>query len=360
MPVDITFVDKVIHTKEEMRKLILEILPQLVYTHSVYKSIIDFWSRIVHSKSGPGTYSVLNPVNVLVRFPGAEFDVPHPCLCFTLDEKDIPTTSTTDASRIAWHSGLMTLSIEHPAWELTAELDDLCDPPMPCRVTVRVSGLQFKGFACVEKLRLSYGNPQQLVIFNEDVHTKDNIDAFICNFKDHSNYFHCNFPPDAARRIWFELVHARVGKNVFFMKMPLLIRLVTPEYDRSGIPNGSVAIFKKEVIEKSNFPSHSSDPDKCIGLYSSNLNMIITHGEVGLVPTKKELWSDIQPELSAGLPPPGCRVSIFFTATQFVSIASVNDINTMWYGVGAKPPGPSPAKSRFTDWLSKWPSVNRF
>ena len=351
MSVCVTVVDQLICTKQEMLGLVLDSLQQLTL-HSAYNSVIDFWSRVVRSKSGPGTYSVVQPVNVLVRFPGVEFDVP--CLCFLLDEKDVLTTNTSDASKIAWHAGHMTLSVEHDAWELSEDLSELCDPPMPCRVVVRVSGLQFREVACIQRLRQFYENDGRLSFFNGKLHTQDDIDGFVRQIKHNADYFHCNFAPDAARRVWFDLVYARSGPNLFGMRLPHLIRLVTPEYDISGIPQGSVAIYDRVVIEKLSFPL-DRDPDKCVGLYSCNINMVITHGKSNMLPSTKELWPDIKSSLHE-LPPPGCSVLIYLSSVTFVSVVSEHEINTMWYGASGKPQNTTVAK-KVRAW---WAGVNAY
>jgi hypothetical protein len=249
----------------------------------------------------------------------------------------------------------MTLSVENDAWELSEDLSELCDPPVPCRVVVRVSGLCFKEVACIEALRRFYENDNCLSFFNGKLHTKDDMDNFVHQIKCNADYFHCNFAPDAAKRVWFDLVHARAGPNLFGMRMPLLIRLVTPEYDRSGIPQGSVAIYDRSVIcEKLSFPL-DRDPDKCVGLYSCIINMIITRGESNMLPSTKELWPDIKSSLHE-LSPPGCTVCLYLSSVKFVSVASEDEINTMWYGARGKPQNTTVAK-RIGDW---WTGVHAY
>ena len=325
---DVTFFDQIISDADGMHALVEEDMQNLTIADNTCNGVLAFWVRLMHSKTGPGTYTMPLPVHVLVRFPGVEFDPPPKCRCVLLDEQDVLDTDTVDSSKLAWHSCTMTLSVADSEWELPDEISCLCAPPAPCRVTIHLTDLKFKAFADMHRLEVCFRASQRLVVSKGSVCTNSQIKELVKAVQRAAHFSHCNNARAAAEQIWYKLVGDRRDLNLFNTPMPYTIRMVTSIYDTRNIPHGSVACYPTSVLEKFGVPV-GQDMDKCIGLFSCVLHLTLSRVESRIVQSSTELWPNIQPILHK-LSPPGCYVYVYFSSVKFVSIVSEDDIRDMW------------------------------
>ena len=374
-------------TKDEMITMLSDVLRPLLIKCPTFPCIFSLWERIVRSKTGPGEYSVSVPMQIPMYFPHAletlskttgsssssssssisivdlESIKSH---LFPLEEKDVLSTQTPDASRIAWFAGKMTLTISpDDVWELTREIAELRDPPTPCHVKIHMSNLLFKSFADIDILLSIFRSESTDVpisVFVDVVRSHEDLCSLKAKFSNFTRYLQCIFTDKLADRVWYDLIRSRCGDNIFLMEMPFLFRMVTSGYDVNRIPANSVARLRKELVGTYNIPL-DHDTDTKIGLFSSYIRLVIAKDNNTGVPLfREELWPDISPLLSAlSLPPQqqqqpssssavvGIKVWLYLSHVRYVSSTSEEDVWSL-YSSQKKSTSTTTLVSKLIDW----------
>ena len=395
-------------TKEEMYHMITDVIQQLYMVDHTFSSVLDLWGWIVRSKqqqqqqgqtsedlvavvvagatvvatttttsstsitanhnnnsnnnTAEGRYSLSAPLQIPMYFPHAlatNIDLGSlPFHHFPLCEKDMLHTKTPDASKMAWYAGKMTLTISPDVWELKQDLAELSDPPVPCHVKIRMSNLQFKSFADVNELceYQAESNRHIINVFRGDVRSHEDLRSLAQSMDNIARFSHCRSTDSSsssnnnklADRLWYDLIQSRKGKNMFFMQMPFLVRMVTLGYDVSQTPTDSIMRLEKNVEEEGSFATFYKIPadhntDSRIGLFSSCLNMIVSNDRSRIPLLHEELWPDISPSLSGMMmssPPPllsssssssnGINVWVYFSNVKYVSCTTEQEIYSMY------------------------------
>ena len=295
-------------------------------TYSEWLMDIHLWNQIVLSKSAPGVYRMLHSINVPVFFPHAA-KLQYPMECIALDKTHRLPTQTIDVTLPAWHHAKVEIRIDPPIWELHNDISLLEDPPAPCRVTIRVFDLLFKRFIEVEKERRKFD--KTMTVFNEHIVSQADLQNFINAPGTQMKYLHRRRTKDLiTQRIWHDLVGSRVTKNSFAMRLPFLLRMISDTDDRRLIPRGVCALaVGDDILRSAGFPENRSK-DRCVGLYSANINLITMHPRTNVIPHTYSLWPDICPTLS-DLTPPDCRVGLYLSDVRFVGIADERELREM-------------------------------
>jgi len=353
-------------TKKEMFIAVCEVFEPLLLLSSAdsnFSSALYIWERIVRNKQGPGLYCLPFPnLQIPIYFPHAVTNEEDVLLLldknksniyqqvFSLEENDISPTQTSDPSKIAWHTGQLALTISPPLWDLKQELAELGDPDVPVHVKISLSNLEFKSFADVKKLHEYNKNTglksQYILIFSgsrasevikqpssqEEEKEDEHLGCLIRYSIDRiARFSHCTVTENTSERIWYDLItSSRVGKNMFSMQMPFLVRMVTEGYDFSKTPRNSVMVVNKYGSTLQQIPL-DYDTDTRIGLFSMRLEMILTKDSLPRVPLiRTELWPDISSSLSdLSAPPVGCKVDIYFSDIKFVSFSNDHEKTLM-------------------------------
>ena len=355
--------------RDEMYTMISDVIRPLLIKDKRFTSIFSLWERLIRSKTGPGEYSLSVPMPIPVYFPhalvllsatGSSIDLESiKCRLYPLEEKDVLSTRTPDASKIAWYVGKMTLTISPDVWELTQEIAELRDPPTPCHVKIHMSNLVFKSFADVDKLRnfRVESTEESIAVFVDVVRSHEDLCSLRYKIKNFTRYLQCIFTDKLADRIWHDLIRSRSGNNMFFMEMPFLFRMVTMGYDVSRIPKNSVSRLRKESVGTYEIPL-THDTDTKIGLFSSILHMAIANDGTASVPLfREELWPDISPLLSdLSLPPQpsaavGIKVWLYLSHVKYVSSTSEEELCSLYHPSQKK--GTATLVSKLADWWNK-------
>ena len=327
--VDAMFYDTVISSKTEMMEFIHKHLQQLNMVNRQCKTVYGLWTRIIHSKTDPCTYSVQHPVCALACVPGVKSEVPLGCCCVVLSEQDMLAVGTPDASKAVWCSCRMTLTVENPDWYLSEDVTCIEDPPAPCRVAVRLTGMKFKVDEDLKYLKFYYGNNIHLTVHNSQVNTREDVEKLVHYVKGVAEYSHCIDRVAAGDRIWFDLVRADGSKNYMAMRLPFLVRIVPRSYDRSRIPLHSVLVIDWDHFDKFGFPA-DSDVNTCIGLYKCFISMILSTDNLFVKSSHKDFWPGIQHD-PQNLLPPKCHVLVDLCQVTFVSIVSEQEVISKWH-----------------------------
>jgi hypothetical protein len=323
----ITVLEKDVSTKEEMIDVVFNTLQQLVVMPGPFSNVLNLWSKLVQSKRSPGEYSPSGAVSVLAYFPYASEDPPLvPCMCFVMNKEQAIATGTPCSSKLCFLTARLTLKITPPTWKLSENIAALDDPPQVCAVQAVVSGLAFAAHTDPAIIHDFYDDRRRIDVIKASV-TPD-ISTFVDAMVTLATAMHRSQPPSkTAKIIWYDLIHSKCAPNLFSMNMPSLLRIASSKYDGLLRP-GSVLVFDEATLRTFRLPSNQKN-NPCIGLYSATLNMFFV--EEGPVPqTRGDLWPDIQPALSALTAPPAeCRVRLFLSNINFVSVVSEAEVRSM-------------------------------
>jgi hypothetical protein len=355
MPVSRTVIETDMSTAEEMIHMVASKLQQLHLTSTKTESVLGVWRNLVRSAT-PSTrevYTLKRPVMVAGFFPHIKPYPDFPILCVSLGPEDLEPTGTPDASRVAWYQCTLSLHINPPVWELDEELWDLKDPPAVCRVTVCVSNLVFKEvLEASAVLRISQlHKAAYFVLYNDQLHTQQEMDAFVRNFRFMAGFFHCSSsnPQQLAESVWFDLMHAQLGKNVFMLRLPYLLRMASEAYSVPEALRRHVYKLEQSEADSISYPP-GLDPSTFIGLYSASYQLTFSTEKDRAPPAGRELWPDV-PSVFSELfkKQPGCSVALVILHIEFVSTVKEAEILAMCHA-------PSQAKKILTPF--KW--VNDF
>ena len=319
-------------SKEEMRAMVIEVIQFFMSEQFDKQTILEFWRSLVRSKNELDEYRLSGPIQVPMYFSHIkslkEFGE-LPCKCFTLNKDDIDATNTPDPSQLSWYSGKMIMRITPPGvWELTEEILDLRDPPMQCRVSMSLSDPKFKEVVKQSFIKQGFGDDLTIRQFKGNITTPSDLQRFVDQLSFFNAAFHHPISSVGTERIWFDLIQGRKSRNWFSLKTPFLLRIVSRRFDMKQLPTDG-ALIMSDVFFQSRRTPNDHDPDKCVGLYSSVVSLMLRRtGDELFPPVNIELWPDIQQPLLS-LTPPGCHVDIFYDQIAFVSTTSVSEVWSM-------------------------------
>ena len=307
MVVEVLIFEQDMRTKEELQGMISEVLQFLLFETSCYKTILELWRSLVKSANETGESQLSMPVYVPMYFPHVKSleEFGHiPCKCFALGKDDIEATGTQDPSQLSWYGGFLVMRVSPPVWELAEDVSDLLDPPTPCRVSLSLPCPKFRQIVDNEVMKEHFTSRLGLCQFNEGLFTQSDLQKFLHQFKFFNAAYHRPLSQANTERVWFDLIQGRKSKNIFILNAPFLLRIVSTRYTFSGIPAESALIMNDMFFESRHIPA-DHDPDQCVGLYSSRINLILTNVCDEHFPSvNTELWPDIQQPLQS-LTPPG-------------------------------------------------------
>ena len=382
-PTEFVVFEKDVSTKEDFYVIISAVIWKFARDREC-TSVFENWGRVVRSKTTTTTkmgncccYTISRtPTRVPMFFPHAVPDAIVANLrpvCGVLKEEEGeddgasaaagPKTSLDNnnnnmSKMISWFSGTVVFRISpENAWDLKEEdISELSDPPISCKVEVAVSGLVFEEYTCIEQLcnsDVDMLNNNPIEICNENIATgAGSLSAcmsYLAGISHHHSTEEYSQNTEAAtveQRLWYDLVsssQSRVGKkkNVFNLKMPFLIRMVSRGYNQSRIPDGvGIATMGKEKFD-SIYMASRYDTDARIGLFSANLRMDVSrNGCIGVPPLNEELWKDIPLCLDdLALSSCDCRVNLALMDIKFVSFTSDDEIISMNSGNNSRSNG---------------------
>ena len=318
-------------TAQEMVRMMYDQLQQLDLKRTKNESPLEVWRHLVKSSdmSTKGKYTLARPVMVAACFPHIKPHPNFPIICVQLGPEDIGPTSTPDASRVAWYRCTLSLHIDPPVWELNEELGELEDPPVACQITVRVSNLVFQQFLDANTAMRNVRKTVNLSLYNDVMCTQQEMCKFIESFNYVAGLCHCgNSRRQIAESVWFDLVNARQGKNMFLLKVPYLFRMASGEYPVPEALQDYVCTLEQRDIDGQRYPT-GLDPTAFIGLYAATYQLSLSTDKSRLSLVNSELWPNIPASFSELEQPPGCYVGLFMTIIEFVSTVREQEIMAM-------------------------------
>jgi hypothetical protein len=332
MPVNRTVIETDMSTADEMKVMLQCQLQQLHLNSTKTESLLCVWRNLVRSATPTReVYTLKRHVMVAGCFPHIKQYPDFPILCVSLGPEDLEPTGTPDASRVAWYQCTLSLHIDPPMWELDEELSELKDPPAVCRITVRVSNLKFKEVIEASTV-LCISSAHKAVHFglhNDPLCTRQEMGAFVRSFRFMADFFHCSIP-NPEESIWFDLIHSRLGKNVFSLRLPYMLRMASEAYSVPEALRRHVYTLEESDIARFNYPP-GLDPATFIGLYSASyqLSFATEKGRESLA--GRELWQDVPSMFSELLvkQPPGCNAVLAVLNIKFVSTVEEAEVLAM-------------------------------